>query len=174
MFCWRPHFISSIPELRFSYIWLPGLCYWENWASGIPFLAPFPRSSPSFGQVRGVSFPKLFRHFFKKTRWQSEWGFAHQWPLTDEQKVFLKTRTYAKICMCRFFECLFLFLKEKERERGAEGKWDKGSKAGSVLIAASLMRGLNSQTGRSWPEPKSDSRPTEPPRRPCTCKLIDL
>ena len=37
---------------------------------------------------------------------------------------------------------------------------------GSELSAQSLMRGLNPQTVRSWPELKSDAQPTEPPRRP--------
>ena len=37
---------------------------------------------------------------------------------------------------------------------------------GSELSARSLSWGLNSQTERSWPEPKSDAQPTEPHRRP--------
>ena len=37
---------------------------------------------------------------------------------------------------------------------------------GSKLSARSLMRGSNSQTARSCPEPKSASQLTEPPRRP--------
>ena len=37
---------------------------------------------------------------------------------------------------------------------------------GSELSAQSLMRGSNSQTVRSWPGPKSDAQPTEPPRSP--------
>ena len=37
---------------------------------------------------------------------------------------------------------------------------------GSELSAQSPMRGLNPQTTRSWPELKSDTPPTEPPRRP--------
>ena len=37
---------------------------------------------------------------------------------------------------------------------------------GSELSAQSPMRGPNSRTARSWPELKSDTQPTEPPRRP--------
>ena len=37
---------------------------------------------------------------------------------------------------------------------------------GSELSAQSPTRGSNSRTVRSWPEPKSDTQPTEPPRRP--------
>ena len=37
---------------------------------------------------------------------------------------------------------------------------------GSELSAQSPTRGWNSQTVRSWPEPKSDAQPTEPPRHP--------
>ena len=55
---------------------------------------------------------------------------------------------------------------------GAERGGDTGSKAGSRLCAQSLMRGSNSQTTRSWPEPKSDAQPIEPPRRPRRVVLI--
>ena len=37
---------------------------------------------------------------------------------------------------------------------------------GSKLSAQSPMRGLNSETARSWPEPKPDAQPTEPPGHP--------
>ena len=37
---------------------------------------------------------------------------------------------------------------------------------GSKLSAQNPMRGLNPQTVRSCPEPKSDTQPTEPPRCP--------
>ena len=37
---------------------------------------------------------------------------------------------------------------------------------GSVQTAQSLTWGSNPGTMRSWPEPKSDTQPTEPPRRP--------
>ena len=42
------------------------------------------------------------------------------------------------------------------------------SEAGSRLRAVSTEpdAGSNPQTTRSWPEPKSDIRPTKPPRRP--------
>ena len=37
---------------------------------------------------------------------------------------------------------------------------------GSELSVQSLTRGSNLRTMRSWPEPKSDAQPTEPPRHP--------
>ena len=40
---------------------------------------------------------------------------------------------------------------------GAEKEGDRGSKAGSVLTADSLMQGSNSPSVRSPPEPKSDA-----------------
>ena len=55
------------------------------------------------------------------------------------------------------------FLRERERERvswgGAEREGDKRAKAeaGCALTAGSPMWGLNSQTVRSCPEPKSDA-----------------
>ena len=45
---------------------------------------------------------------------------------------------------------------EGQRERGTERKGDRGSEAGSVLTAERLIRGPNSRTVRSRPEPKSD------------------
>ena len=39
---------------------------------------------------------------------------------------------------------------------------------GSELSAQSPLWGLNPWTVRSWPEPKSATQPTEPPRRPKT------
>ena len=52
-----------------------------------------------------------------------------------------------------------------ERERETQ---NPKQAPGSELSAQSPMRGSNSQTVRSWPEPKSDAQPTEPPRRPTT------
>ena len=49
---------------------------------------------------------------------------------------------------------------------GAERQGDTESKAGSKLSAQSPTWGSNSQTARSWPEPKSDAQLTEPPRHP--------
>ena len=54
-----------------------------------------------------------------------------------------------------FFK-IYLFLRSGNR----------GSKAGSVLTAVSLMQGSNSGTVRSWPEAKSDTQLTEPLRCP--------
>ena len=59
---------------------------------------------------------------------------------------------------------VYLFLKQREsmNRGGAEREGDRGSEMGPVLTAESLMRGLNSQTMRPWPEPKSDTQPIEP------------
>ena len=66
-----------------------------------------------------------------------------------------------------FFFNVYLFFRERER-KGREGQKEGDSryKAGFALTAESLMQGSNSQTERSWPEPKSDAQPTGPPRRP--------
>ena len=48
----------------------------------------------------------------------------------------------------------------------AEREGDTESEAGSGPSAQSATRGLNPQTVRSCPEPKSDAQPTEPPRCP--------
>ena len=56
---------------------------------------------------------------------------------------------------------MFLSIFETERDSmsrgGAEGEGDRESEAGSELSAQSLMWGLNSQTMKSRPEPKSDA-----------------
>ena len=76
--------------------------------------------------------------------------------------------------------CLFIFeteRRERERERESERAWvGKGQgeretrnpkpAPGSELSAQGPKRGSNSWTVRSWPEPKSDAQPTEPPRSP--------
>ena len=69
-----------------------------------------------------------------------------------------------------------MFIFERERERETEHEWGEGQREretqnpiqapGSALSAQSPPRGSNPQTVRSWPEPKLDSQPTEPPRCP--------
>ena len=63
---------------------------------------------------------------------------------------------------------MFLFIFEGEREsgRGAKREGDRGSEAGSELIAVTPMLGSNSGTVRSSPEPNSATQPTEQPRCP--------
>ena len=56
-----------------------------------------------------------------------------------------------------------------ERARVGEGqkqRGDRGFEVGSALTGASLMRGLNPRTVRSWLEPKLDAQLSEPHRRP--------
>ena len=64
----------------------------------------------------------------------------------------------------------FFFLRERKRTCMCEQGWGReggrGSEAGSVLTAVNPMRGLNSWTVRSWPEPKSDAQLTEPLKCP--------
>ena len=55
-------------------------------------------------------------------------------------------------------------MQTKEGQREREG--DRKSEVGSALTAESSIRGSNSRTLRSWPEPKSDAWMTEPPRHP--------
>ena len=48
-----------------------------------------------------------------------------------------------------------VYFTQRGRERGSGGRAERtGSQADSSLTAVSLMRDLNSQTVRSWPEPK--------------------
>ena len=52
---------------------------------------------------------------------------------------------------------------EKQRERETQ---NLKQAPGFELSVQSLMQGSNSGTTRSWPEPKLDAQPTEPPRHP--------
>ena len=64
-----------------------------------------------------------------------------------------------------------MFIFERERMQAGEGEreGDRVPQAGSALESVSPMWGLNPRTSRSWPEPKSDTEPTEPPRCPPKC-----
>ena len=61
----------------------------------------------------------------------------------------------------RLFACLFLFILRGGAERG--GQRIRSGLCADRLTAVSPAPGSNSQTIRSWPEPKSDAQRTEPP-----------
>ena len=71
-----------------------------------------------------------------------------------------------------FFFLMFIYFWDRERQSmnggGSEREGDKNPKQapGSELSAQSPTQGSNSRTVRSWPEPKSDAQPNEPPRCP--------
>ena len=61
---------------------------------------------------------------------------------------------------------MFVYFLDREGGGGAERERETqnlNQAPGSELSAQGPMRGLNSRTTRSWPEPKSDAQPTEPP-----------
>ena len=68
---------------------------------------------------------------------------------------------------------MFIYFWERERAWAwaGEGQGERETQnpkqaPGSELSAQSPMQGSNSQTMRSWPEPRSGAQPTEPPGRP--------
>ena len=76
---------------------------------------------------------------------------------------------------------MLIYFWERERERESEHEWGRGRERGrqnpkqspgSELSAQSPTQGSNSQTARSWLEPKSDAQPTEPPRYPVSLFFI--
>ena len=73
--------------------------------------------------------------------------------------------------------CIYFREWETESARGEgqnEGETQNLKQApGSELSAQSPMRGLNSQTVRSWPEPKLGAQPTEPPGCPRMCDYLN-
>ena len=67
----------------------------------------------------------------------------------------------------------FIYFWETERDTAQAGEEQREGETknpkqtpGSELPAQSLTRGSNSRTVRSWPERKSATQATEPPRRP--------
>ena len=77
-------------------------------------------------------------------------------------------------CECySFFFLTFIYYWEAERHRAWAGEGPRDGETqnlnrapGSELSAQSPTWSPNSQTARSWPEPKSAAPPTEPARRP--------
>ena len=66
---------------------------------------------------------------------------------------------------------MFIYFWDRDRAWVGEGLRERETQnpkqaPGSELSAQSPTQGSNSQTVRSWPEPKSVAQPTEPPRRP--------
>ena len=81
------------------------------------------------------------------------------------------------VLFCFNFFNVYSFL--RDRVQVGEGQKDRGTQSpkqapGSELSAQSPMWGLNSWAARSWPEPKSDAQPTEPPRNPIKNVLISI
>ena len=67
-------------------------------------------------------------------------------------------------------------LRERDRAWAGEGQRERETQnlkqaPGSELSAQSPTRGSNPRTVRSWPEPKPDAQPTEPPKRPSSPSL---
>ena len=52
------------------------------------------------------------------------------------------------------------------KEQGERETQNQKQAPSSEMLVQSPMRGSNSWTVRSWPEPKSDAQPTEPHRHP--------
>ena len=87
---------------------------------------------------------------------------------------------YACMFIKKFF-LMFIFEREKESactcasgggaERERKTQTPKQA-PGSEPSAQSPTQGSNSQTMRSWPEPKPDAQPTEPPGTPYACTFV--
>ena len=94
--------------------------------------------------------------------------------LSEEQESAAKmTEPPSQPCFFNFF-LMVIFQEERERHRvwadeGAERETETQNTKqapGSGLLAPSPTWGSNWRTTRSWPEPKLDAYPTEPPRCP--------
>ena len=74
---------------------------------------------------------------------------------------------------------MFIYFWEKDIERVGEEQRERETQnpkqaPGSELAAQSPRQGPNPWTTRSWREPKSDAKLTEPPRRPFNLCLFSL
>ena len=92
---------------------------------------------------------------------------------TDGRSILLNGNYCSSFQTIAHILMFYLFLRERARvgEGQREGLGDRGSEVSPALTTACPMWGLNSQTPRSRPEPKSDAQPTEPPRRPNSSHL---
>ena len=72
--------------------------------------------------------------------------------------------------LCMFFKVYSFFQRQRQStSRGGDRERETQNPKQALvseLSAQSPTQGSNSWTMRSWPEPKSDAQPTEPPRRP--------
>ena len=84
-------------------------------------------------------------------KWIKEDVCISQWRST------LVAQSVKQLTLSRFMFSLFVSLSPR---------------LGSLLSAQTPMRGSNSRTARSCPEPKSAAQPTEPPRRPYTISSL--
>ena len=76
-----------------------------------------------------------------------------------------------------FFFYVYFWQRERDRAWVGEGQRERETQnqkqaPGSEPSAQSLTQGSNSRTTRSWPEPKSDTQPTEPPRCPWSAVIL--
>ena len=90
------------------------------------------------------------------------WDWLYFFDSNESEYIFI---------FLNFFLCLFIFETERDTAWTGEGQRERETQnrkqaPGSEPSAQSPTRGSNSRTARSWPEPKSDAQPTEPPRRP--------
>ena len=77
--------------------------------------------------------------------------------------------------VCSFFKIFltFIYFWETDHEGGRDRERRGGHRIQSRLQDLSCQQSPDSWTMRSWPEPKPDVQPTEPPRRPLSCMLFN-
>ena len=89
----------------------------------------------------------------------------------------ISTFPFLALLIAFLMPLLFIFETERDRAWAGEGQRERETQnrkqvPGSELSAQSPTRGSNPRTMRSWPGPKLDTQPTEPPRRP-SCPIFD-
>lgn len=99
---------------------------------------------------------------------QSYLTFSKSITLPEEKKPKYHFLVRFPVFIIFKFLKIYFWKRESTSRGGTEKEGGRRSEVGSVLRAVSPMRGSNSQTARSRPEPKSGTRPTEPPGRPST------
>ena len=98
------------------------------------------------------------------------------WKLNAKQQpgwLDRRKQMYSCACLVAKKKLMFICFWERERDRAWAGEGQRERETQnpkqaprSQLSAHNLTWGSDSQTVRSWPEPKLDSQPTEPSRHP--------
>ena len=79
------------------------------------------------------------------------------------------TQMSRSIFLLQILFTIYLFMRERERERGSVSAWAGGVEGGreaGFMLSAEPDRGLDPKTLRSCPEPKADAQPLSHPGAP--------
>ena len=107
--------------------------------------------------------------FFSEVIYNKLWNSWHLTPIS--LLCICKKNMDIRIYVCIYFT--FIYLRERVRAGEiTEGEGEAGSSPSTELLTEAPDVGLDPRIPRSWPEPKADASPTEPPRCPQNSVLM--